>query len=376
MAGVQKAVAGILFTAAALASSPAAMAAGPAGLEYVALGDSYSSGYGLPDPSDEPAPGCFQSPYNFPHQVAGALGLVLDDRSCSGAVTANIIDTPQTTDTGGTAPVQSDSLSTSTDIVTVMISGNDLGFFSIAESCLAKSPTGPVFGLYPNLYTTNTCRELYEPTPNNDFLTFVINSEVKPALATTFALIQQKAPNATVFVVGYPAITPPVDHCFSLPYEGPDIAPPFVPNSVPFVASDQTYLNQIEGQLDLAIQEAAAAHGFAYVPAFAQTTDHSLCTPQPWMNGFTLTSTPTPDPVPGHDGVYIALGTLHPNQLGADFLAEIVQAAILEAFPPLPATGSTVGVWPLVALGALVAGTLVLAIRPARRRTGSRPGPA
>lgn len=357
-----------------LVASPAlsASAAGPSGLEYVALGDSYSAGYGLPDPSDEPAPGCFQSPYDFPHQVAGALGLVLDDRSCSGADTENITNTPQTTDTGGTAPIQSDSLSASTDIVTVMISGNDLGFFSIAESCLAKSPTGPVFGVYPNLYTTNTCREIYEPTANNDFLEFVIDSEVKPALATTFALIRQKAPNAKVFVVGYPTITPPTDHCFSLPYEGTDIAPPFVPNSVPFVASDQAYLHQIEQELDLAIQGAAATAGFTYVPTFEQTTDHSLCTPEPWMNGFTLTSTETPDPVPGHDGVYIALGTLHPNQAGADFLARAVRAAIEAAYPVLPATGPSIGWWVLAPLPVIAGVLLTLGTR----RSGSRPGPA
>ncbi len=40
---------------------------------------------GLPDPSNELAPGCFQSPDNFPHQVAAALGLRIE-RSAAAAV--------------------------------------------------------------------------------------------------------------------------------------------------------------------------------------------------------------------------------------------------------------------------------------------------
>jgi lysophospholipase L1-like esterase len=355
------------------ALSAAAAPADLTGLEYVALGDSYSAGYGLPDPSDEPAPGCFQSPDNFPHQVAAALGLQLDDRSCSGAVTENITDQAQTTDTGGVAPVQSESLSASTDIVTVMISGNDLGFFGIAESCIAKSPTGPVFGVAPNFFSTNSCQAIYNPSPGNDFLVDVIDQEVKPALATTFALIKQKAPNAKVFVVGYPTITPPANPCFSLPYEGSDIAPPFVPNSVPFVAGDEAYLHHVEDQLDLAIQQAAGSAGFSYVPTFAQTQDHSLCTADPYVFGFTLTSTVTPDPVPGYPGVYIALGTLHPNQSGADFLAAVVQAAIVAAYPPaLPATGAPITWWILAPVLFLIG----LALTLGQRRSGSRPGPA
>ncbi len=73
-----------------------ALAAVPAGLNYVALGDSYSAGYGifpLVAPADQD-PLCFQAEQNYPHKVAAALGLVLKDMTCSGAVTANITTTP------------------------------------------------------------------------------------------------------------------------------------------------------------------------------------------------------------------------------------------------------------------------------------------
>ncbi len=363
----------------ALLVAPTAAAAAPpdlSGLEYVALGDSYSAGYGLPDPSDQPVAGCYQSPFNYPHQIADALGLTLDDRTCSGAVTENVTDTPQ--DTGsGTAPPQSESLTASTDIVTITIGGNDLGFAGIAQSCVAKSATGPVFGVFPNFFATSTCQAIYNPSPGNDFLVDVIDQEVKPALATAYAAITAKAPNAKVFVLGYPSIVPVVDACFSLPYEGDTIAPPFIPNSVPFVASDEAYLHHVEEQLDLAIQQAAATAGFTYVSTWAQTQEHSLCTPEPYVFGFTLTNDVTPDPVPGTPGVYIALGTLHPNELGAAFLASVAQSAIVAAYPPvLAATGVDDRRWMFVGVGMLLAGGLALAwvrSRDASLRGAPRP---
>lgn len=357
------------LTAVCLAAGPALSASaapGLGGLEYVALGDSYSAGYGLPDPLDTPAPGCFQSPDNYPHQLADAYGLVLDDRTCSGAVTANVIDTPQVTMTGqGPAPVQSDSLSASTDIVTITIGGNDLGFATIAKSCVATSATGPVVGVPPDFFSKNTCQEIYNPSPGNDFLLTILDLEVKPALAATMATIAQKAPNAKVFVVGYPTLTPASGGCYSLPIGDNGFVPPFPQNTVPFVASDLAYLHGIEAALDDAIRAAAATAGFTYVPTFEQTADHSLCTPDPWVFGITLTNTPTPDPVPEVSGVYVQLGTLHPNGEGAANLTALVGAAIVAAFPVLPATGASIAWWVLAPL-LLLAGVLALLAQDGR----------
>ncbi|MFB2583727.1 SGNH/GDSL hydrolase family protein [Herbiconiux liukaitaii] len=195
----------------------------PEGESYVALGDSYSAGFGLTPFSEVPASGCFQALENYPHLVAAELGLELEDRTCSGAVTANIRDTPQVTITqAGTAPVQSASLSADTDVVTVTIGGNDLGFSTVAETCVAESATGPLVLDVLGVGLAN-CKDYYAPVVDGvevDRLKYLLDTTVAPALDETFALIEEKAPNAKVFVIGYPAITPdlaevPAGGCYS-----------------------------------------------------------------------------------------------------------------------------------------------------------------
>ena len=71
--------------------SPPAADASTHGLDYVALGDSFSSGLGLADPVDNSPSFCHRSTHNLPHLVAQTLGSTLTDATCSGAPTANII---------------------------------------------------------------------------------------------------------------------------------------------------------------------------------------------------------------------------------------------------------------------------------------------
>ena len=180
----------ILVGLALLAPSTTAAAATSsttAGLEYVAMGDSYSAGYGLlPLSPTSPATGCYQAEVDYPHLVATALGLDLDDRSCAGAVTANIRDTPQVTGSG-TAPVQSDALSASTDIVTVTIGGNDLGFASIAGYCVALTANGPIAG-DPSL---DNCKDHYNPSPGVDQLIDLLGERWPGPVPVQRAIVHQ-----------------------------------------------------------------------------------------------------------------------------------------------------------------------------------------
>src|SRR4051794_3990735 len=55
---------------------------------YVAIGDSFTSGSGLP--RADPATGvCGNSPLSYPHLVAKDVGATLTDASCGGATTDN-----------------------------------------------------------------------------------------------------------------------------------------------------------------------------------------------------------------------------------------------------------------------------------------------
>lgn len=344
---------GLAAAGIALLASPVAYAA-PSGdasadtvaPEYVALGDSYSAGFGLVPFSDEPAAGCFQALANYPHRIAESLGLTLDDRTCSGAVTANIRDVEQVTATGASAPVQSDSLSGSTDVVTLTIGGNDLGFADIATSCVAASPVGPL--LLDD--SAANCRSLYVADAGGfevDILKDRIDTIVAPALDATFALIAEKAPNADVVVVGYPAVTPdaantPAGGCFT-----PAVTPTgYTENSFPFTDVDTVYLHETEARLDAAIKTAAELNGATFVSTFEETAASSACSAcsatETYVNGITL------EPgsgTPSTPGTSLKLGALHPNEAGVAYLAETVGAelqAILEPGTPGPTpTGPT-----------------------------------
>jgi lysophospholipase L1-like esterase len=102
----------------------------------------------MPATPTRPAfPGCAPTSLNYPHQLAAQLNLRLTDATCGGATTADFF-APQII-AGPIPPAQLDVVKVlQPDLVTVTIGGNDLGFGSIAQNCLAASPVGPLF-LHP-----------------------------------------------------------------------------------------------------------------------------------------------------------------------------------------------------------------------------------
>lgn len=346
-------------------------AGGLDGLEYVSLGDSYQAGYGLvPFSTTSPFAGdpngCYQADANYPHGVAAALGLTLDDETCSGAITANIgygsatvpasvtnvilptlptVTTPQTTSSGMTAPtVQSAGLSADTDIVTVGIGGNDLGFSYIATSCIRLSLDSDPIYLYEKVGAFDNCSDYFgDPVGYpSAYLPGRLADAVQPRLEATFAEIRAAAPNAQVFVVGYPQVAPAdaTSSCFSSP---------LTPNSVPFSPEDLDFLHGVEDQLDTFIEDAATAAGFHFISTWDQTAQNTLCSPEPWIAGITIDSasgsTCPPDFVPVDSGssICIKLGALHPNPTGVAGIETIVQTAIADT---MALTSSAASVFP------------------------------
>jgi lysophospholipase L1-like esterase len=352
-------IAGALVAGSVLTASTATAAPAPgvpevtAGLEYVALGDSYSAGLGIAPPTGLPTPECAQSASNYPHQVAAAYGLELTDVTCSGADTADITTTSQYP---ASAP-QVSALSADTDIVTITIGGNDLGFADVARSCLAQSASGPLlFPTNEGVFLPN-CAAAY--TAQGDSLAARLAVEVAPALATTYAQIAAAAPNAEVFVVGYPRIFPgtlPEGGCYTSPFS--------TANSYPFTDVDTAYLHSVEVKLDAAIQAAAAAAGFTYVPTFSTAGENSACAPvgTAYVNGVILSEAG-------------ALSSLHPNTLGVTFLTDSVSLAIDAAFPavvvPVVPTVPTAPTAPTVPVAS---GPAAAAPKPMLANTGTDGG--
>lgn len=372
---------------AALVAIPATANAAPqdtslAGLQYVAMGDSYSAGYGLTPLTGEPVPGCAQAAVDYPHQLAATYGLELTDVSCAGAWAANMT-TPQDFPDED-APPQVGALSDDTDIVTVTLGGNDLGFSSVAASCIALSANGPVAGTNPNdPFQSPNCESIYVQG-GVDSLAQRLTDVVIPNIANGLAAIKAKAPNAKVFVVGYPAITPdaantPPAGCYTSPID--NLQP--VPDSFPFTDTDVPYLHQLEEKLDVAVQEQAGIAGFTYVPTFEATLAHSACASadEQYVQGVTLAS----------DLSSAVPGSLHPNATGVAFiasqLAPLFEAAFPAPVPPSPspsaspaptssaATLANTGSDPILPLGlaagALLLGGLAVASAFRRSRTGT-----
>ncbi len=102
---------GVLVPAASAAAAP----------QYVALGDSYSSGVGrvFYEESGE----CDRSPDAYGPRIAAAKGYTLSFQACSGAKTPEVNDK------------QLGMLSATTSLVTITIGGNDAGFSNVMLNC-------------------------------------------------------------------------------------------------------------------------------------------------------------------------------------------------------------------------------------------------
>jgi lysophospholipase L1-like esterase len=232
----------------ALALAAPAHAATPE-LNYVAMGDSYSAGSGiLPlDPSAYLL--CARSSLNYPHDVAAKIGASLTDETCGGATTSDYTSSQYP----GVAP-QDNGLSSSTNLVTMTIGGNDGNLF--IDTILACASAGVA-----TLGIGDPCETLYGSSFDNTIAT-VVYPDVKAALQQ----VRADAPNARVAIIGYPRILP----------QQPD---PSCYVKMPIAMGDYSYVNNIESTLNAAIQEAAAQTGVTFVDMAGASLGHDACQP-------------------------------------------------------------------------------------------------
>lgn len=319
-------------SAATAAAATPAPTASTTGLEYVALGDSYAAGYGLPDLTKEPVAGCAQSALDYPHRLAESLGLDLTDVTCSGATTSDVTTSRQL----GALP-QIDALSTSTRLVTISIGGNDAGLFSTAQSCIALSKTGPIFG---QSSATANCRSEFVQN-GRDALTRAIDTTTAKGLSSTFRAIRHRAPNAAVVVVGYPAVFPDAAHtpkagCYRPLVDSRSLADGFPKDAFPFTSTDVAYLHGVQVALDRVTARAAAATGVTYVSTLDASVAHSGCaTSESYIAGITLTASDY------FRSISLQAGALHPNARGVAFLTAEAAPAIERALAPTPSPSPT-----------------------------------
>jgi lysophospholipase L1-like esterase len=218
---------GVLGPAAGAAAAP----------QYVALGDSYSSGVGTRVFYEEEEGGCQRSPDAYPPKIAAARGYSLNFEACSGATTTEVNSK------------QLGPLSRSTSLVTITIGGNDAGFSEVMLNCA--------------LYYF-TCEGAIKKAD-----TF-IEKTLPGLLETTYGDIRSRASTAHVVVLGYP-------HLFTA--EGTTC-------NVNFLTSGhEKELNHSADLLDEVIKARAAAHGFTFVDPRNAFLPHEICSSSEWLNG-------------------------------------------------------------------------------------------
>jgi lysophospholipase L1-like esterase len=224
---VSTAVTGLVTGTSAHATAP---------VNYVALGDSYSSGTGAGDYISSSG-SCDRSTNAYPEQWAGANSPAsFVSVACSGATTADVLAS------------QVSALSASTTLVSITIGGNDAGFSSVMETCVLAS--------------TSTCVNAVKTAE-----TFVAG-QLPARLDSTLQTIAADAPNAKVVVLGYPDL-------YDLSNSG---------SCIGLSTQDRAALNQGADDLDNALQAAAEANNDTFADVRGQFGGHEICDSGSWLH--------------------------------------------------------------------------------------------
>ncbi|MFD3738361.1 lipase [Streptomyces sp. CB00316] len=204
-------------------------------VDYVALGDSYSSGVGAG--SYESSSGdCKRSTRAFPRLWANANSPAsFAFTACSGARTNDV--------TSG----QLGPLNASTDLVSISVGGNDAGFADVMTTCVLQS----------------------EATCLNRIATAraYVDSTLPGRLDSVYSAIKAKAPSARVVVLGYPRFYQLSGNCVAGLSE-----------------KERSAINGASDYLNAATAKRAADHGFTFGDVRTTFTGHEICSGNSWLH--------------------------------------------------------------------------------------------
>jgi lysophospholipase L1-like esterase len=224
-----------LVTSLVLAALAAAAAPAAAG-EYVALGDSYSSGTGTGSYVDV---ACRRSDAAFPALVAAARpGTALRSVACSGATVPDV------------ERDQLAAVTSATALVTLTIGGNDAGFTGVITRCALPG------------WLARCSRPV-------DRARRFLRRTLPARLDRLYAAIRRRAPAATVVVAGYPRLLNGID-CGPVTF---------------FSRAESRLLNGTADLLRDVLRDRAKAAGFRFADVVPAFDGHAVCDDPEWLNG-------------------------------------------------------------------------------------------
>jgi lysophospholipase L1-like esterase len=208
-------------------------------------------------------------------------------KACSGAVVDDIIDRaryPQ-------EPPQVSWLDGTTDVVTIMIGGNDAGFIPAVVTCLAPGPS---------------CTRI-DPEIERRL------SGLSQRLPALYRELRRRSPQARILVVGYPQIFPDpsqvtIEACRMVNIGGIGID-----------SDEASFVRQKVTQVNQTIHAAAREGGVEFVDEEGALAGHEVCTKSPWVFGA----------LPFSSGL-----TFHPSADGHQAMAKRLAAVLMRPRQP------------------------------------------
>jgi hypothetical protein len=334
---------------------------------FVALGDSYSSGEGVPPfiaGTDGPGDYCHRSSQAYSEVLGTIYGQMPLFYACSGAVTSDITSTFH-----GTEPPQitRPGIDRSTRLVTMTIGGNDAGFADTLKACIEQKLKADAF----NAAIGPVARWLglgRDPScAHSSNFTSSVNTRIDnvfwPVKSTELSIMSAVDPEKTsVIVAGYPHLFPSSSSeqgCLGL--------------SIVLTKDDMNYMNGAGDRLIAVLQQAAGEAGVNFVDVRGAFAGHEICASGgSYLNGFSIASGSGKDctwSVAGHciiPGGLPIVGSFHPNATGQangyaaaissfiDSAAEKTASGFPKNPPALPDPPTTTAV-PAIGFGPLAA---------------------
>jgi len=223
---------------------------------YVALGDSYSSGVGT---TSNYLNSCDQSTSAYPYLYVNSVGVnSFDFEACTGATAPDIENN------------QLGALNSGTSLVSLTDGGNDVGFSTVMEDCV--------------LYSDSTCQSAIATAVNK------AETQLPGILDTLYGEISDYAPNAHVVVLGYPRFYDLNDSgCIGLSH------------------SDHVALDNAADVLDSVIaNEVSYYYNFTFADVRNGFVGHELCDSTEWLHSLSWPITDSYHPkAAGHSGAYL-----------------------------------------------------------------------